>query len=283
MLRTRLWMGAVLILLTLGVLLLDDRFAPWYPCLFLLVVVLSLGACWELLTLLGPARRPWPLVCYPAVLLLLAANWVPHVLPEASTGLAFHLVLAVFVGVVLLAFVAAMATFQPPETPERADTLTQAALTIFIAAYLGVLPAFAVQLRWLPGDRAVWALATAIFLPKCCDIGAYFTGRLLGRHRMAPVLSPKKTWEGLAGGLLLTAGAAVLLNERGGLGLEVWTALCLGLSLGGAGVLGDLAESLIKRECRQKDASQVMPGFGGVLDVIDSILYAAPLAYLWLR
>jgi phosphatidate cytidylyltransferase len=175
-----------------------------------------------------------------------------------------------------------MATFQPPEAPDRRDTLSQVALAILTIAYLGVLPTFLVQLRWLDGDRGIYAVATAIFLPKSCDIGAYFTGRLLGRHRMAPVLSPKKTWEGLAGGLVLAAVAAVVLNRVGSLGYGDLAAACLGLTVGGAGVLGDLAESLIKRECRQKDASQVMPGFGGVLDVIDSILYAAPVAYLWL-
>jgi phosphatidate cytidylyltransferase len=102
---------------------------------------------------------------------------------------------------------------------------------------------------------------------------------------MAPVLSPKKTWEGLAGGLALSALVAVVINRllpapvvRGG---EVGAA-AFGVAVGGAGVLGDLAESFVKRDCRQKDASQVVPGFGGVLDVIDSVLFAAPVAYAWL-
>jgi phosphatidate cytidylyltransferase len=99
---------------------------------------------------------------------------------------------------------------------------------------------------------------------------------------MSPVLSPKKTWEGLAGGLIVAMGTAVALNTLGPVLPCIWSALGFGLTVGVAGVLGDLAESLIKRECRQKDASQVMPGFGGVLDVVDSIIYAAPIAYLWL-
>jgi phosphatidate cytidylyltransferase len=151
------------------------------------------------------------------------------------------------------------------------------------------LPSFLAQLRWLDGAQAykpVTSLALAIFVPKCCDIGAYFTGRLLGRHPMSPVLSPKKTWEGLAGGLLLSAGVAVAINRlpsvpalRGG----DLSAAGFGLVVGGIGALGDLAESLIKRDCRRKDASQVVPGFGGVLDVVDSIVFAAPVAYCWLR
>src|SRR5439155_16610219 len=123
-----------------------------------------------------------------------------------------------------------------------------------------------------------------VFAPKCADIGAYFTGRSLGRHPMAPVLSPKKTWEGAAGGLVLAALATVLISRLepslvpGGMG----GAAGLGAVLGIAGMLGDLAESLIKRDCGRKDASQVVPGFGGVLDILDSIIFAAPVAYCWL-
>jgi phosphatidate cytidylyltransferase len=98
------------------------------------------------------------------------------------------------------------------------------------------------------------------------------------------VLSPKKTWEGLAGGLILSTVVAVVINLllpvlRGG----HLSAAGFGLVVGGIGALGDLAESLIKRDCQRKDASQVVPGFGGVLDVVDSIVFAAPIAYCWLR
>ncbi len=288
MLRTRLWMGSLLIALTVGVLLLDGYLFPWYPFLFALLLVLSLLGCRELLALLGPSRRPWPGLCYAGVSLLVAVNWLPHLCPWARSLSADPLrwILGVHVALLLAGFLAAMATFQP----DRGDTLGRLAMLLLMTAYLGVLPGFLAQLRWPeiaragdPNRQAVLALTLAIFVPKCCDIGAYFTGRLLGRHKMAPVLSPKKTCEGLAGGLVLASVAAVVINRlgpvlRGG----DWTAVAFGLTVGGAGVLGDLAESLIKRECRQKDASQVMPGFGGVLDVVDSIVYAAPLAYLWL-
>src|SRR5262249_34252678 len=107
---------------------------------------------------------------------------------------------------------------------------------------------------------------------------------LLGRHRMTPVLSPKKTWEGAAGGIAAAAATAIGLDRFGPapvLHNALWAEIGFGVTVGAAGMLGDLAESLIKRDCRQKDASQAVPGFGGVLDVVDAVLFAAPVAYAW--
>jgi phosphatidate cytidylyltransferase len=186
----------------------------------------------------------------------------------------------------LAAFVVEMATFHVP-----GESVARVSLVVWIAAYLGLLPSFLVQLRWLPdletsfpNQRATAALMLAIFVPKCGDIGAYFTGRFLGRHRMAPTLSPKKTWEGAAGGVTASVLAAVGIDRLGPVVRGGWTsAALLGAVLGIVGIVGDLAESLIKRDCRQKDASQVVPGFGGVLDVVDSIVFTAPVAYWWIR
>jgi phosphatidate cytidylyltransferase len=124
----------------------------------------------------------------------------------------------------------------------------------------------------------------AIFVPKCGDIGAYFTGRALGRHRMAPTLSPKKTWEGVAGGVTASVLAAVGIDRLGPVVRGGWpSAAGLGAALGIVGIFGDLAESLIKRDAQQKDASQRVPGFGGILDVVDSVVFAAPVAYWWIN
>src|SRR5262249_42312432 len=123
-------------------------------------------------------------------------------------------------------------------------------------------------------------LALTIFVPKAGDIGAFFTGTFLGKHKMTPTLSPKKTWEGFAGGLVASVLAAVGLGQI----LPVFRHGMLGAAAVGvvvAGVLGDLAESLIKRDCQTKDAAKSIPGFGGLLDVIDSVLFAAPVAYVW--
>jgi phosphatidate cytidylyltransferase len=289
MLTTRLWMGACLVALAAGVLVLDQWLRPWYPFLLLLLLVLALVACHELLQLLAPEKRPPQGLCSAGVLAVLLASWPAHLWTANHWLLEdpWHAIVVVFAGVVLAAFLAEMAAYREP-----GGSVVRIALTVWVVAYLGLLPSFLAQLRWWPessegagpDQRGVAALALTIFVPKFCDIGAYGTGRLLGRRRMSPVLSPGKTWEGLAGGLVLSALTAVGINRLlpvlpgGDLG-----AVGFGLTVGVAGVLGDLAESLIKRDCRQKDASQVVPGFGGVLDVIDSILFAAPVAYCWLR
>src|SRR5690606_24242317 len=125
-----------------------------------------------------------------------------------------------------------------------------------------------------------------LLVVKFTDIGAFFGGRAFGRRKLIPWLSPGKTWEGLICGLL-TAGAVgaamapfISANRTDISGLEWQKGLIFGIILGGIGQLGDLLESLMKRDANVKDSGSVIPGFGGILDVIDSPLVAAPFAYL---
>jgi phosphatidate cytidylyltransferase len=283
MLRTRLWMGACLIALAAAMLLGDRQFQPWFPFLFLFVTAVGLAATVELLFLLPESMRPPRLPCLGAVLMVLAANW-PYHLGFRAFGGPLELVGLVFALSVLGVFLLEMARYREP-----GGSVVRIAVGVWVVAYLGLLPSFLAQLRWPPEgddtltDRGAAALALAIFVPKFCDIGAYFTGRFLGKHPMTPILSPKKTREGYIGGLVVAVATTVLANAW----LQVLggyaAAVGFGVTVGLAAIYGDLAESLIKRDCRQKDASSAVPGFGGVLDVIDSILFAAPVAYCWLR
>lgn len=280
MLRHRLVMGAVLVLLAVAVLFFDFKSLPGlpeYPFLLLLFLVLGVAAVYELYLLLPVVWRPPLWLCLTGTLALLLANWVGHV-PWKSVGLTDtgRVTAGVLTAVVMAAFLAEMQMFREPGT-----SIPRIAIACWVVLYLGFLPGFLVQLRM--GKDGLAALTLAIFVPKFCDIGAYATGRLFGRHRMSPVLSPSKTYEGLAGGLVLAAAGALVLDWWvNASGLGILKAIGFGLTVGAAGVLGDLAESLIKRDCKQKDASHIVPGFGGVLDVIDSIIFAAPVAFLWL-
>jgi phosphatidate cytidylyltransferase len=278
MLTTRLWMGLILVVLAVGMLVADEHLAPYYPFLFVFVVGLALAACRECIQLLGPERSPQVHVCYIGVLTLALANWLA-ILPPSRAN-AWPAVLAILTGLVLVVFLYEMAQFTG-----SGRSVERMALTLWLVLYLGLLPCFFAQVRWLfPPSAGSVALALAIFVPKGCDIGAYFTGRLIGRHRMTPVLSPKKTWEGAVGGLVLAAALAVAIDRIGPAPVlrEDWLVeIGFGLSVAVAGMLGDLAESLIKRDCQRKDASHAVPGFGGVLDVVDAVLFAAPVAYGW--
>lgn len=290
MLRTRLWMGALLIGLILAVLLLDQRWAPWYPCLLILVLILAVVSAMELQRIVPSQVRPQLWLCCMSVALVAASSWAPllHARVQGSSlrGEPWVWITGGFGLVVLTGFLVEMARFREPN-----GAVPRLAMLTWMTAYLGLLPSFLIQLRWLPeldgengSRRSAAALALTIFVPKCCDIGAYFTGRSLGKHRMAPVLSPKKTWEGAVGGLVSAMIVALAIHAFTPVIADgVGEVALLGLALGVAGMLGDLAESMIKRDCAQKDASQLVPGFGGVLDVIDSILFAAPVAYLWLH
>lgn len=284
-LRARLWVGAVLIVLACGVLSLDGAyFAPYYPCLLALVVVLGGLSAAELHGLLGGGPRPPRWLLVGGTLVVLLANWPAHL--GWTHGEPWRDVIAALAAVTLAGFLWEMATFRQP-----GEVVPRIAALLLAACYVGVLASFVAQLRWWPADgapspdrRGEAALALVFFVPKFGDIGAYFTGRFLGRHKMSPVLSPKKTWEGLAGGLAAAAATAVVINRLvcPVVGGDAEAAL-FGAAVGGAGVLGDLAESLIKRDGGAKDASATLPGFGGVLDVVDSVLFAAPVAWWWLR
>ena len=173
------------------------------------------------------------------------------------------------------------------KTTERA--LGNMALTMFLILYLGLLGSFAVRIRCLDMGPAGAALVVYFILTvKSSDIGAFFTGRAFGRHKLIPWLSPGKTVEGAVGAVLFSAVVAaggMLLWQRfpvlGCPPLRFAQALLFGAVMAVAGHLGDLIESAFKRDMGVKDSGQVVPAFGGLLDILDSPLFAAPVAWFW--
>ncbi len=191
-----------------------------------------------------------------------------------------HTLLAIAAGV-LIAFVGEMLRFKLP-----GGHLINLTGAVFAIVYVGLLGSFLVMLRIAYG---VPALVSMIIVAKLCDVGAYTVGRLIGRHKMAPSLSPGKTIEGAVGGIAFAIlgawlSVAVLFPlATGSPSQTTWVGVVIyGLAVGLAGMLGDLAESLIKRDVMRKDSGTNVPGFGGFLDVYDSLLLAAPVAFgLW--
>ena len=126
-----------------------------------------------------------------------------------------------------------------------------------------------------------WTLAAVILVVKSSDIGAYFTGHAIGRHKLIPWLSPGKTWEGFFGGMALAAGVGSAVGVWGGLpAIDLRTGLSLGAVMGIVGPFGDLLESALKRGAGMKDSGRIIPGMGGLFDVLDSLLLAGPVAWL---
>jgi len=149
----------------------------------------------------------------------------------------------------------------------------------FSIIYVGFFSAFILGIRI---DFGLWPLLMFIFVVKSADIGAYAIGTLFGRHEFSPKISPGKTWEGMAGAAATAVMVGLLFAEISD--IMAWRpAVIFGLCFAFLGQLGDLVESMMKRDAEQKDSSNKVPGFGGILDIVDSPLFAAPFAYLFFR
>ena len=214
---------------------------------------------------------------------MLATAWGPPGLAAVATATAMGLVIA-----------AELPGYRRDE--RRLDRATAGVAT---AVAIGLPVAFMVALRLL-GERLlgtpaavgpplarVLPLLSLIAVVKGADIAAYTVGSLVGRRRMSPVLSPGKTWEGAAAALVAAVAIAFVVIDwlprafLGGVAAAPWGGwLPFGLAIGAAGMVGDLAESFVKRELAAKDSGRMLGGMGGVLDLVDALLVAAPAAWL---
>ena len=166
--------------------------------------------------------------------------------------------------------------------------IRQSATSSFAVTLLGVLWVGAglgclLLIRDIP-EFGFWAVMAVLFTVFAADTGAFFVGRAFGRHRMAPAISPKKSWEGFVGGLVAAILVAflVLYRDRDEF-LTIPQSLVLGLVVALAAVLGDLFESAVKRDLEVKDSGRVLGGHGGMLDRLDSLLWAGPAAYFTIQ
>lgn len=156
------------------------------------------------------------------------------------------------------------------------------AATLFGAAYLGALGGTMAALRTLhPDEEGAWRVAFLLAVIMSADTFAFAAGTAFGRHKLAPRVSPGKTVEGLGGGLAGGVVAALLVRRLGLPDLPVAHAVLLGASVAGLGVVGDLAESFLKRWAGAKDSGALFPGHGGMLDRLDSLLFGAPVLYYY--
>lgn len=235
----------------------------WPPAFLAVVASAALIGTWELARAVRSqdVHPPWPPLFGGSLLIVGLAWWA------GANGLVFGLVITVL----------AILIWRLGDGPDRYQRDVGAAA--LIAVYVPFLLGFAALIVHQPDGalRIVVTLAAVVL----SDTGGYATGVFFGKHPMAPRISPKKSWEGLAGSLLATGiGSALLLYLL--LDVAPWWGLLFGFGVSAAAVLGDLAESMIKRDLGVKDMSNLLPGHGGLMDRLDSILFAVPTSYLLL-
>ena len=228
----------------------------WLPPIWLYLfmnVVIARGV-WEFYRICEakglPSFKIWGVI---GTVALISGSWFFYSSPHfASLSYDFDIV-------ILLIFALGVFVRQFPEklNPRGIETM---AVTLFGLIYVAWLGNFITKINFAAANGRYFVMLLVV-VTKFTDIGAYLVGSTLGRHKLIPRISPKKTWEGLIGGLLFAVGGG-------------W--LCLW-------VIGDLAESLIKREAGVKDSSHILPGHGGALDLLDSLLFTAPLLYVYMR
>ena len=286
MLRTRVVTAAILAPLTVAVVILGE---PWFS---LLIGVIAFLALVEVVSLLDAAGyEPPQVLTILTGLALTAAGLI--VANAANVGGAVSTLLDALdppglVACTLAAAVLVLAAGGFTRADPRAGFVTWA-MSTFGVMYVGLLlPTVAIVTHLAPAGGSAtsgvgpfgipsglaWA-ATLLLVVWGYDTGAYLTGRWMGRRRLVDHISPSKTVEGLAGGLVLAtlgAGVGALL-----IGLDPWHPLVIGPTVGLAAQAGDLAESMLKRSAGRKESGFVVPGHGGVLDRIDSFLFAAPV------
>jgi phosphatidate cytidylyltransferase len=199
----------------------------------------------------------------------------PFFRPIAASTLAF-----------IIVFIMLAAALQRAWAKQTQEAITAMAGTVLATLYLGGLGWFlmAIRVKHSTGRHdfhgTTWVVLTILLCVKFTDIGAYFGGRKFGRHKLIYWLSPGKTWEGLFFGLLTAGLVGALCSAYLPRHPVGWKGFLFGAVIGGIGQLGDLLESLMKRDAEVKDSGSLVPGFGGILDIIDSPLLAAPFAYL---
>ncbi len=212
-------------------------------------------------------------------LLLMVSTFVyvsAHVPPAKANDFETSLLILFVLGLCLRQFL----------SKSNPDGLLAISTTLFGLMYVPWLLNFIQKINFFPEVNGRFYVFYFILVTKFSDMGAYLVGSLFGRHKMIPRISPGKTWEGFAGALMVSVLASVLFAQfaRQELaGMNLAHAVILGLLLGAAAVLGDLIESLFKREAGVKDSGRLFPGIGGILDLMDSLLFNAPLMYLYLR
>ena len=247
----------------------------------LLIAILAMLAAPLAALEFGSMANALRIRCNIPMLILTMEAWIAAVYltpPSMQTGIA----LAIFATILVMSF--ALTVLMLARGKQLEGVMGGATFTVSTAAYVALGFGLLLLLR---REHSAWWVVGVIAIVKMCDTGAFFVGCNFGKRKLIPWISPAKTWEGLIGGLAIASITAVLLASANNHWLTaepripLVLAAFLGVLFGLLGQLGDLLMSVFKRDSGIKDASSVLPGLGGILDVLDSLLIVSPIAY-WL-
>jgi phosphatidate cytidylyltransferase len=267
-------------------------FSGYQPGFFVLITGMSMLGLWEFYTILDKKKLPNFKMFGMACGFLLSAGTFWYLSHSASAAGGFPAALYDFETATLVTFMLVIFSRQLFQVSRDKLPLETMAYTAFGLFYVPWLFSFMMKLVYLPPRDELghvtgqWYVLYLCVVTKFSDMGAYVTGSLIGKHLMIPHISPKKTWEGFFGALAFSVGGSFAVRALASHNLHALSstdALVLGLGLGFAAIIGDLAESVVKRSTDAKDSGHLLPGIGGALDLIDSILFTAPLLFFYLR
>lgn len=240
---------------------------------FLVVIALTVGGLYEFFSMIK--KKGIPIYSYTGILIgaMIPISVFFHF--ELNRNWEFLFTVLAFLLILMLQFI----------RKDNTNAVVGISTTMFGVFYVAWLLSFLIKIKFLlPGAAGLKLVAFILLVTKSGDIGALLIGSWIGKHPLFPRISPNKSIEGGVGSLIFSMAVAVLCRDflPARLDFAVWQILLMGAFFGGIGQLGDLSESLIKRDCNIKDSGKFLPGVGGVLDIIDSLLFSGPAFYLFM-
>ena len=237
-----------------------------------LVLALTLGGLYEFFHMIR--RKGIPIYSYVGIFIGLMIPLSIFFRFEPTKNWELLFIVLAFLTILLMQFA----------RKDNANAIVGISTTLFGVFYVSWLFSFLIKIRMLlPGADGARLLGYILLVTKLGDMGALFIGLWLGKHPLLPRISPNKSVEGAVGSLLFSVVTAVLCQGLLPAGIfPLWHVAAMGAFFGAMGQLGDLSESLIKRDCQVKDSGNILPGMGGILDEIDSLLFTAPVFYFYM-
>ena len=264
--KKRFFSSFIMISMTVSAIMFD-----W--ALLLLVLALTVGGLYEFFYMIK--KKGIPIYSYMGIFIGVMIPVSIYSGFELTRNWELLFITLAFLTILLLQFA----------RKDNSNAIVGISTTMFGVFYVSWLFSFLIKIRFLlDGSAGIKLLSFILLVTKMGDIGALLIGSWIGKHPLLPRVSPNKSLEGAVGSLIFSIATALLVRSflPDVIDFKIWHVALMGAFFGGIGQLGDLSESLMKRDCNVKDSGKMLPGLGGVLDIIDSLLFSGPAFYLYM-